>query len=174
MVLTPEVVDAVRPTPVLAAGGIGSGRQMAAALALGADGVWTGSVWLTTRESDVSPVVVEKLVKATSRDTVRSRSLSGKPARLLRTAWTEAWDSPDSPGALPMPLQWMLNAEATARIYRYAHVEGSGAKDLAGSPVGQIVGRMTQVRPVREVIFDMVSECVETVNRMAESLSEQA
>lgn len=172
MVLTPEVVDAVRPVPVLAAGGIGSGRQMAAALALGADGVWTGSIWLTVRESDTSPVVVDKLMKATSRDTVRSRSLSGKPARLLRTAWTEAWDSPDSPGALPMPLQWMVNAEATARIYRYAHVEDSGAKDLAGSPVGQIVGRMSSVRPAREVIYDMVREYVETVGRMSEALED--
>lgn len=172
MVLVPEVVDAVRPTPVLAAGGIGSGRQMAAAMALGADGVWTGSIWLTVRESDTNPVVIEKLMKATSRDTVRSRSLSGKPARLLRTAWTEAWDSPDSPGPLPMPLQWMLNAEATARIYRYTHVEGSGARELAGSPVGQIVGRMTSVKPAREVIYEMVREYVETVTGMYRALAD--
>src|SRR5262249_17901499 len=98
MVLVPEVVDAIAPTPVLAAGGIGCGRQMAAAMALGADGVWTGSIWLTTTESDVHPVAVQKLLKASSRDTVRSRSLTGKPARQLKTAWTEAWDGPDSPG----------------------------------------------------------------------------
>ncbi len=170
LVLVPEVVDAVHPTPVLAAGGIGSGRQMAAALALGADGVWTGSIWLTVRESDTNPVVIDKLLMATSRDTVRSRALTGKPARQLRTAWTEAWDGADSPGALPMPLQFMLTAEATSRIHRYAHVGSSGAKELAGTPVGQIVGRMNSVRPARDVIYDMVAEFVEVVTGMSESL----
>ena len=170
MVLVPEVVEAVRPTPVLAAGGIGSGRQMAAAMALGADGVWTGSIWLTVREADTNPVVTEKLLKAGSRDTVRSRAWTGKPARLLKTAWTEAWDSPDSPGALPMPLQFMLTAEAMSRMNRYAHVEGSRAKDLVGMPVGQIVGRMNAVRPARDLIYEIVSEYVETVSTMAEFL----
>ncbi|MBI1884936.1 MAG: nitronate monooxygenase [Chloroflexi bacterium] len=170
LVLVPEVVEAVRPAPVLAAGGIGSGRQMAAALALGADGVWTGSIWLTVKESDTNPVVVNKLLKASSRDTVRSRALTGKPARQLRTSWTQAWDSSDSPGALPMPLQFLLTAEAVHRIHRYAHVEDSQAKELVGSPVGQIVGRMNAVRPSREVIYDMVQEFVDTVNRLTELL----
>ncbi|MEX0799919.1 MAG: nitronate monooxygenase family protein [Dehalococcoidia bacterium] len=170
MVLVPEVVDAVAPAPVLAAGGIGSGRQVAAALALGAAGVWTGSIWLTVKEADTNPVVVEKLMDASSRDTVRTRSMTGKTARLLRTAWTDAWDSPDSPGTLQMPLQFMLNSEAISRIHRYAHVDGSGAKDLVGSPVGQIVGAMNTVRPVRDVILDMVSEFVESVDRLSGSL----
>lgn len=170
MVLVPEVVEAVRPVPVLAAGGIGSGRQMAAAMTLGAEGVWTGSIWLTVREADTNPVVVDKLLKAGSRDTVRSRAWTGKPARLLKTAWTEAWDSSDSPGALPMPLQFMLNADAMSRMHRYAHVEASGAKDLVGMPVGQIVGRMNSVRSARDVIYDLVTEFVETVSRMAQTL----
>ena len=170
MVLIPEVVQAVEPAPVLAAGGIGSGRQMAAALALGADGVWTGSIWLTVREADTNPIVVDKLLNATSRDTVRSRSWTGKPARLLKTAWTEAWDAPDSPGALPMPVQFMLTAEAMSRMNRYAHVEDSGARDLVGMPVGQIVGSMNAVRSARGVIYDMVSEYVEAVTQMSQSL----
>lgn len=170
MVLIPEVVDAVRPTPVLAAGGIGSGRQMAAALALGADGVWTGSIWLTVREADTNPVVVDKLLSASSRDTVRSRSWTGKPARLLKTAWTEAWDAEDSPGALPMPLQFMLTAEAMTRMNRYAHVEGSRARELVGMPVGQIVGRMNAVRSARDVIYQMVNEYVEAVTGLADEL----
>jgi len=170
MVLIPEVVEAVGPTPVLAAGGIGSGRQMAAAMALGADGVWTGSIWLTVREADTNSIVVDKLLKASSRDTVRSRAWTGKPARLLKTAWTDAWDSPDSPGALPMPLQFMLNAEAMSRMHRYAHVEGSDAKELVGMPVGQIVGRMNSVRAARDIIYEMVSEYVETVSGMAQAL----
>jgi NAD(P)H-dependent flavin oxidoreductase YrpB (nitropropane dioxygenase family) len=172
MVLIPEVIEAVRPAPVLAAGGIGSGKQLAAAMALGADGVWTGSIWLTVREADTNPVVVDKLLNAGSRDTVRSRAWTGKPARLLRTAWTEAWDSPDSPGALPMPLQFMLTAEAMSRMNRYAHVEGSRAKDLVGMPVGQIVGRMNAVRPARDVIYEMVSDYVETISAMAGALPE--
>src|SRR5207302_3816888 len=86
MVLVPEVVDAVAPAPVLAAGGIGSGRQLAAAMALGADGGWTGSIWLTAAENQMCPAVVkDKLVAATSRDTVRSRAMTGKPARQLKT-----------------------------------------------------------------------------------------
>jgi len=170
MVLIPEVVEEVRPAPVLAAGGIGSGRQMAAALALGAGGVWTGSIWLAVREADTNPVVIEKLLSATSRDTVRSRSWTGKPARLLKTAWTEAWDAEDSPGALPMPLQFMLTAEAMTRMNRYAHVEGSRARELVGMPVGQIVGCMNTVRSARDVIYQMVSEYVETVTSLSADL----
>ena len=116
MVLIPDIVDAVAPTPVLGAGGIANGRQAAAAMALGASGVWTGSVWLTVREADVSPLVKEKLFAARPKDAVRSRSLSGKPARLLRTAWTEAWEREDCPGTLPMPLQYMACSEAQTRI----------------------------------------------------------
>jgi NAD(P)H-dependent flavin oxidoreductase YrpB (nitropropane dioxygenase family) len=172
MVLVPEVVDAVHPTPVLAAGGIGSGRQIAAALALGAEGVWTGSIWLTVSEADTSPVVREKLLRATSRDTVRSRSMTGKPARQLRTAWTDAWDAPDSPGALPMPLQFLLTAEAIHRINRYAQHPESGAKELVGMPVGQIVGRMNTVRPTREVMRELVEEYVDAVERITRSLPE--
>jgi len=171
MVLVPEVVDAVSPTPVLAAGGIGCGRQIAAALALGAQGAWTGSIWMATTESDLHPVALQKVLRASSRDTVRSRALTGKPARQLRTAWTDAWDGPESPGALPMPLQFLLTSEAVSRIHRYAHVESSGAKELVGTPIGQIVGRMNQVRSVKEVMYEMVEECVDTLGRMGQMVA---
>ncbi len=160
MVLVPEVVDAVAPTPVLGAGGIGTGRQIAAALALGAQGVWMGSLWLTTAESNQSPASLEALLEASSSDTVRSKCFTGKPARMLRNAWTEAWADPNGPGPLGMPLQNILTAEANARIAR------SGRKDLAFAPVGQIVGRMNQVRPVRDVIYQLVEEYIETVERL--------
>ncbi len=160
MICVPEVVDAVSPTPVLAAGGIGTGRQMAAALALGAQGVWTGSIWLTVAEAETEAPVKQKLLRATSRDTVRSRSLSGKPARQLRTAWTDVWDDPNGPGALPMPLQFMLTAEAVHRIYRAEH------PDLMGMPVGQIVGQMNDIRPTKDVIDSMVAECREVIDRL--------
>ena len=164
MVLVPDVVDAVAPAPVLAAGGIGDGRQFAAALALGAQGAWTGSIWLTVTESDVSPIVRDKLLRAGATDTVRSRSLTGKPARLLRTAWTDAWDDPNGPGALPMPLQFMVTADALARIGR------SGNEALAGTPVGQIVGRMNSVRSTRDVVFDLVDGAVKAIERLHEQL----
>jgi NAD(P)H-dependent flavin oxidoreductase YrpB (nitropropane dioxygenase family) len=171
MVLVPEVVDAVHPTPVLAAGGIGSGRQAAAALALGADGVWTGSIWLAVKEGDLPTPLIEKILAAKSTDTVRSRAISGKPARQLRTAWTEAWDKP-VPGTLPMPLQFMATADATARIMRYADKPGSRAKELLGTAIGQIVGRMSRVRTSRDVIYGMVEEFVETVERVKSLLPE--
>src|SRR5665213_2174217 len=115
MVLIPDVVDAVSPTPVLAAGGIASGRQIAAAMALGAEGVWCGSVWLTTEEAETHPAVKRKFLAATSSDTVRSRSRTGKPARQLRSAWTDEWDDPATPMPLGMPLQPILVNDAITR-----------------------------------------------------------
>ncbi|MFN8543783.1 MAG: nitronate monooxygenase family protein [Candidatus Binatia bacterium] len=162
VVLWPEVIDAVAPTPVLAAGGIGTGRQIAAALAMGAQGVWTGSLWLTVQEADVPPAQMETLLAATSRDTVRSRSWTGKPCRMLRNAWTEAWENPDGPKPLGMPLQFMVTSEAVARGHRYA----AKAKDVMFNPVGQIVGTMNRVRPVRDVIYGLVQEYVEAVERL--------
>lgn len=166
MVLIPQVVDAVAPIPVLAAGGIATGRQMAAALALGAEGVWCGSVWLTTNEAETSPVVKEKFLAATSGDTLRSRSLTGKPARMLRTAWTDAWNEPGAPAPLPMPLQSVLVGEAQRRIHRVAHNEGSGARKLATYFVGQVVGQMNTPMPARRVVAEMVEEFVTAMDRM--------
>lgn len=170
MVLIPEVVDAVAPVPVLAAGGIGRGRQMAAAMALGAQGVWCGSVWLTTEEAETHPVVKQKMLAATSADTVRSRSLTGKPARMLKTAWTEEWDRPDTPDPLGMPLQPILVEEARRRIDRAAMRPGSGAEKLADYFVGQIVGSMNQVRTCRQVVYEMVEEFIDAVEKLAAQL----
>jgi NAD(P)H-dependent flavin oxidoreductase YrpB (nitropropane dioxygenase family) len=164
MVLVPEVVDAVAPVPVLAAGGIGSGRQIAAALALGAHGAWLGSLWLTTAESNSGPAVLQAYLEATSADTVRSRCYTGKPARMLRNTWTDAWEDPAGPGPLGMPLQNILTSEANARIAR------SGRKDLAFAPVGQIVGRMNEVQSVRDVMYGLVEEYIETVERLERGL----
>ncbi len=162
MVLVPEVVDTVGPdVPVLAAGGIGRGRQMAAAMALGAQGVWTGSIWLTVTESATEPWVVENLLAAGFTDTVRSRSMTGKPARQIRTHWTEAWDADDAPDALPMPLQGILYAPAAHRFMRVR------SRELSGSPAGQIIGRVHSVRPARDVVFDIVEEWIDTNERIA-------
>ena len=166
MVLVPDVVDAVSPTPVVAAGGIATGRQMAAAMALGAEGVWCGSVWLTTEEAETQPVVKQKFLRASASDTVRSRSLTGKPARMLRSAWSDEWDRRDAPEPLPMPLQGALIADAQRRIARSA-ASTPGAEQLASYFVGQVVGRLDRVRPARQVVLDMITEYAEVVPRFA-------
>jgi NAD(P)H-dependent flavin oxidoreductase YrpB (nitropropane dioxygenase family) len=166
MVLVPEVVDAVAPLPVLAAGGIARGRQLAAGMALGADGVWCGSVWLTTEEAETSPVVKEKFLLAGPGDTVRSRSITGKPARMLRTPWTDEWEKPEGPGPLPMPIQPLLVGPALVRIHRSAATEGSGANQLATYFVGQVVGSMNSVKPTRRVVLEMVEEFIDAVERL--------
>jgi NAD(P)H-dependent flavin oxidoreductase YrpB (nitropropane dioxygenase family) len=162
MVLTPQVVDAVTPVPVLAAGGIASGRHVAAALALGASGVWTGSVWLTTLESDVEPLVMEKLLRASSEDTVRSRCYSGKPIRQLRTAWTDAWEEPDAPPILPTPLQGLLVRDAIAGAYDHK------VEAVMGGTAGQVIGMLQRVRSVRDVMHEMVSEYADAMERLRE------
>jgi NAD(P)H-dependent flavin oxidoreductase YrpB (nitropropane dioxygenase family) len=167
MVLVPEVVDAVGPdVPVLAAGGIGTGRQIAAGLALGAQGAWTGSIWLSVAEANTPPEALDNILAADSRSTVRSRAMTGKPARQLRTAWTEAWEREDAPKTLPMPLQGILFGEMARRVSR-AH-----NRELAGFPVGQIVGRMNRVRPTHEVMFELVEEWISTTERMAALLDD--
>tara|TARA_B100002003_G_scaffold41482_1_gene37005 strand:- start:291 stop:1424 length:1134 start_codon:yes stop_codon:yes gene_type:complete len=170
MVLIPEVVDAVAPVPVLAAGGIGRGRQMAASLTLGAAGVWCGSVWLTTEEAETNPVVKQKMLDAATTDTLRSRSITGKPARMLRTAWTEEWDRDDTPDPLGMPFQPMLTDQALLRINRASHHEGSGAEKLATYFVGQIVGSMNRTRGTGQVVMDMIEEFIEAAEGLAGQL----
>ena len=172
MVLVPQVVDAVAPTPVLAAGGIASGRQMAAALALGAEGVWCGSVWLTTHEAETSPTIREKFLAASSSDTRRSRSLTGKPARMLRSAWTDAWDEPGAPQPLPMPLQSILVADSQRRIHRVAHKADSPARPLVTYFVGQVVGQMNVAKPTRAVVAEMVEEFIDTMERLEGMIGE--
>lgn len=167
MVLIPQVVDAVAPTPVLAAGGIANGRQVAASMALGAEGVWCGSVWLTTEEAETQPVIKNKYLAAGSKDTVRSRSITGKPARMLKTKWTEEWERPDGPGPLGMPLQPLLVSEAQARINRAANTPGSGAHELATYFVGQVVGQMNSTKKAGQVVLDMVNEYADVLERFA-------
>jgi NAD(P)H-dependent flavin oxidoreductase YrpB (nitropropane dioxygenase family) len=172
MVLIPEVVDAVGDIPVLGAGGIGRGRQMAAAMALGAAGVWCGSVWLTTEEAETHPVVKQKFLAAGSADTVRSRSRTGKPARQLRSAWTDEWDDPDTPMPLGMPMQPVLVDNALQRIDRAAYRPGSGAEKLANYFVGQIVGSMNRPKPAADVVYEMIDEFIEATQALARQLDD--
>jgi NAD(P)H-dependent flavin oxidoreductase YrpB (nitropropane dioxygenase family) len=143
---------------------------MAAAMALGAAGVWCGSVWLTTEEAETHPVVKEKLLAATSADTIRSRSRTGKPARQLRSAWTDEWEDPATPMPLGMPMQPVLVDSALQRIDRAAHRAGSGAERLANYFVGQIVGAMDQSKPAARVVYDMIDEFIEATRSLARQL----
>lgn len=164
MVLVPEIVDAVGDTtPVLAAGGIGSGRQIAAALALGAAGAWMGTAWLVTKEYQITvamPAMHEALLNATSSDTTRSRIYTGKPARLLKNSWTSAWDEDGAPEPLPMPLQNVLVADAHQRLMT------CGNPDVVPMPTGQIVGRFNEIRPVADLLADLVRETDDTLARL--------
>ncbi len=168
VVIWPEVIDAVAPTPVLAAGGIGGGRQMAAAVAMGAEGVWCGTLWLTVTESDCPPEQKQSYLDATSRDTVRSRAFTGKPARMLRNDWTNAWNRDDSPDPLGMPLQYMVASEAVVRGHRYP----AQAQRVGFNPCGQIVGSLQAVRSVRQVVDQMVEEFLDSVERLNSLLPE--
>jgi NAD(P)H-dependent flavin oxidoreductase YrpB (nitropropane dioxygenase family) len=176
MVLVPEVLAAIKPirdVPVLAAGGIMNGRQMAACMAMGAAGVWTGSVWLATVESETSEIFRQKMIEASSRDAVRVRSRTGKPARQLRSAWTEAWErSPDSPGALPMPLMSLVSENALRSVERSAAAGNDKAREMVTYFVGQGVGLIDSVRSAGQVVQEFKQEFGEAVEHMTDLVSE--
>lgn len=170
MVLVPEVIKAIKPirdVPVLAAGGIMTGRQMAACMAMGAAGVWTGSVWLATTESETSEIFREKMIAASSRDAVRSKGRTGKPARQLRSVWTDAWDrAPESPGALPMPLQSIISRDAFQAIDRAAAAGNARARDLVSYFVGQGVGLIDSVKSASSVVQEFKEDFADAIEHM--------
>jgi NAD(P)H-dependent flavin oxidoreductase YrpB (nitropropane dioxygenase family) len=170
MVLIPEVIRAIRPirdVPVLAAGGIMTGAQMAACMAMGAAGVWTGSVWLATPESETSEIFREKMIEASSRDAVRTRSRTGKPARQLRSSWTEAWErDPTSPGPLPMPIQSLISENALRSADRAAAAGNVKAREMVTYFVGQGVGLIDGVRSAGQVVQDFKADFLEAVERL--------
>ena len=176
LVLVPEVIKAIRPireVPVLAAGGIMTGQQMAACMAMGAAGAWTGSVWLATPESETSPVFREKMIAASSRDAVRVRSRTGKPARQLKSTWTENWEkSQDSPGALPMPLMSLISEKSLRAADRAAEAGNGKARDMVTYFVGQGVGLVDSVRGAGAVVQDFKEEYLEAVERMNSLLAD--
>jgi NAD(P)H-dependent flavin oxidoreductase YrpB (nitropropane dioxygenase family) len=174
MVLVPEVCQAVADSgvPVLAAGGIVTGRQMAAAMAMGASGVWTGSMWLTTSEAETSPIIKEKYVQASSRQTVRSKARTGKFSRQLRSPWTDAWESEEAPQPLPMPLQSLVSESPLAKVTKLAEGGHEGAKQLATSFVGQGVGLMNAIQDTRTVVREFMEDYLAAVERMAATLDD--
>lgn len=172
MVLIPEVAQAVKPfgdTPILAAGGIVTGRQMAAAMSMGADGAWTASVWLTTSDAETSETVKKKMLAASSSDTVRSRSRTGKHSRQLRSAWTDAWEE-GGLEPLPMPLQSMISEPALSRVDREADKGNAGAKELATYWIGQGVGLLDQEKSARAVVQEFKEDVLLAYERLTDLL----
>ena len=179
LVLIPEVLEAIAEVPggsgipVLAAGGIVTGRQMAACVAMGAAGAWTGSVWLTTEEAETAPHTKDKMVAASSRDTVRSAGRTGKPSRQLRSDWTDAWaPNPGGRQPLPLPLQAMVAEPALRRIDKLAQNGHPGAQALATYFVGQGVGLMNKIRPAREVVLEFIEDYVAAAERLSGTLDD--
>lgn len=174
MVLIPEVARGVREmgasTPILAAGGITTGEQMAAAIAMGAAGAWCGSVWLTTSEAETNPIVKEKMLSASSRDTVRSRSRTGKHSRQLRSPWTDAWEAEDAPNPLPMPLQSMVSEPALSHIDKLSQGGHEGAKELATYWVGQGVGLMNQSMSAGQVVQQFKEDYLTAYERLMQTM----
>lgn len=174
MVLVPEVIDAIKDygTPVLAAGGIITGRQMAACMAMGAAGVWTGSVWLTTTEAETSPVIKEKYVAASSRQTVRSQARTGKYSRQLRSPWTDAWEDEDAPDPLAMPLQSLVSEPPLAKVTKLAEGGHEGARHLATSFVGQGVGLINSIQTTRQVVYEFMEDFIEANDRLTKVIGD--
>ena len=173
MVVVPDVIEAVKgykDIHVLAAGGIATGRQMAACMAMGAAGAWCGSVWLTTAEAETTPTVKQKMLEAGPRNTVRSKSRTGKPTRQLQSAWTDAWHANEAPDPLPMPLQGILSRPPMDKIDRLAASGHEGAAALATYYVGQAVGLMNQEKSARSVVYEFMEDFGESVDRLAKTL----
>lgn len=164
MILWPQMVDALAPLPVLAAGGIANGRQMLAAMGMGAAGVWLGSAWLNSEEAHAEPAQRESYMKATSEDTVRSRSFTGKTARMLKNEWTDAWERDDTPDPLPMPLQGYLTFDAVRRTHRYAGA--AETQKVAFNPIGQVVGQINSIESCRDIVFRLLSEYADALEHV--------
>ncbi len=150
MSLIPQVVDAVGDIPVLAAGGIADGRGVAAALMLGAEGVWVGSAFLATPEANILDFQKQAIVDGTAESSTVSLAWTGKPARVLRSKWTKAWDKSDK-APLPMPFQQMISWPVMAA----ASIAERG--DIAPGTAGQGIGLIDSIRPAREVVECLVS-----------------
>lgn len=170
MVLWPQMVKALAPLPVLAAGGIGNGGQIMAAMAMGAEGVWLGSMWLNSTESHAEPAQRDSYMKATSEDTIRSCSYTGKTARMLKNEWTAAWEQADTPDPLPMPLQGYLTYDAQRRTHKYAGA--ASTQQVAFNPVGQVVGQINEIESCRDIMMRLMTEYSESYDRIQSLMPE--
>ena len=152
--LVPEVVELAQAydKPVLAAGGVTHGRHMAAALALGADGVWTGTIWQATHESDTPMKKKQRLIEGRGQDAWISTAYDGKRVRAMRSLFQEIWEREDAPEILPMPLQGMLVGKIETAI------EDHQLDDWLHVTAGQGLTFIEEVKPARQVVFDLADQ----------------
>jgi len=157
LAVVPQIVDAVKPVPVAAAGGIADGRGLVAALALGAEGVWCGSMFLLSPEATFTELQKDRVIAATERDAVISKAISGKTMRQLRTPYTEIWDKGPKP-----PLGWPFHMLLTLDIvdYAYKHSDQKEFEEMLVTPAGQATRLLNRRRTAKQIIDDMVEEAV--------------
>jgi NAD(P)H-dependent flavin oxidoreductase YrpB (nitropropane dioxygenase family) len=158
--IVPEVVSIAGDTPIIAAGGVTTGRHLAAALCLGAAGVWTGTLWLASRESDVDMIVKEKILAAGADDTSYSNCISGMTMRTLKCPWTEEWARPEAPEVLHAPYQMLLSSD---------YIQGANdhrREDLMTEAAGQGVGFVTTMKPARQIVFDLIDEALTALEEL--------
>jgi nitronate monooxygenase len=154
MALVPAAIDAAYPVPVLAAGGIGDGRGLAAALAMGCVGVWVGTRFLATNEAGAPDIIKQHIVEASDEDTRVSTMFTGKTLRSLLSQFHIAWDE-SGLNALPFPLQVLVSSALLSSFIK------ANKDEYIGGFAGQISGIIKEIKPAGQVLDDMVEEAVE-------------
>lgn len=160
LVIVPQIVEAAGDVPVLAAGGVANGAQVAACLALGAQGVWMGSAWVASLESDIHPIVKQRVVEATSADAQITHSISGKPTRQLATEWTKAWTREGAPETLPAPVQALVSRDPIVAAFEHENPA------FMGTALGQCVSYIKEQEPVAVILGRIAAELDEALGRV--------
>jgi NAD(P)H-dependent flavin oxidoreductase YrpB (nitropropane dioxygenase family) len=158
MALVPAVIDAVHPLPVLAAGGIGDGRGLAAALAMGCVGVWVGTRFLATNEAGAPQVIKENIVQAVDEDTRVSTMFTGKTLRSLYSKFHAAWEE-SGLEALPFPLQVLISSALLSSFL------AANKEEYIGGFAGQVSGIIREIKPAGQVLEDMVEEAADILTK---------
>lgn len=153
MALLPQVIAAAQGRPVLAAGGIATGGQVLGCIGMGAQGAWLGTLWMAARENHTPRALLQRLIDSGSEDTVISRAHSGKPCRVVRSDWIDAWAASDAPPPLPMPMQQVLTGDVFASLHE--HEEPSLIYEAAGQSVFGIQGETTIARQMQTLVQEM-------------------
>jgi len=164
MALIPQIVDAVK-IPVIAAGAIVDGRGLAAALALGAQGVWIGTRFIASTEAHAGGLYKQVIVDASDEDTIITRSYSGKPMRVFKNEWVADWEKRPS-DIKPFPAQAILSSQAGVMGGIGGQIEGL-TRERSAFAMGQGAGGIGDVKPSREIIAEMMAEAEEVIARMA-------
>lgn len=151
--LLPQIIAVAGDRPVLAAGGIGTGEQVLGTIAMGAQGAWLGTLWMAARENHTPAALLKRLVASSSEDTLITRAHSGKPCRVVRSDWIDAWQQPDAPPPLGMPLQQVLTGDVFSSIHE--HDDARLIYEAAGQSVFAIEGETTVAEQMAALLGGM-------------------